>query len=138
MGQVIQNIVLNASDAMPGGGTVKISAVNMGIPAGEKPSMPEGGKFVSIVIEDTGIGIPEKYLTQIFDPYFSTKQKGSGLGLATSYSIIRNQWWSDRRCIRTGPGHYFFHLRACLLSRIGACSARGLRGTARRKDPSYG
>ncbi len=90
MGQVIQNIVLNASEAMPGGGTVKISAVNMDIPAGERPSMPEGGKFVRIVIEDKGVGIPGKYLTQIFDPYFSTKQKGSGLGLATSYSIIRN------------------------------------------------
>ncbi|MDA8239009.1 MAG: ATP-binding protein [Nitrospiraceae bacterium] len=90
MGQVIQNIVLNASEAMPGGGTVTISAGNMDIPAGEKPSMPEGGKFVRIVIEDKGIGIPEKYLTQIFDPYFTTKQKGSGLGLATSYSIIRN------------------------------------------------
>jgi two-component system cell cycle sensor histidine kinase/response regulator CckA len=90
IGQVIQNIVLNASEAMPGGGTVTISAGNADIPAGEKPSMPEGGKFVRIAIEDTGVGIPEKYLPQIFDPYFTTKQKGSGLGLATSYSIIRN------------------------------------------------
>ncbi len=90
IGQVIQNIVLNASEAMPAGGTVTISAGNMDIPAGEKPSMPEGGKFVRIVVKDTGIGIPEKYLTQIFDPYFTTKQKGSGLGLATSHSIIRN------------------------------------------------
>jgi PAS domain S-box-containing protein len=51
---------------------------------------PEGGRFVRISIVDSGIDIPEQNLERIFDPYFTTKQKGSGLGLATSYSIIRN------------------------------------------------
>ena len=90
IGQVIQNIVLNANEAMPDGGTVEISAKNTDIPKGNKPLLPEGGKFVQIVIKDSGMGIPEQYLSRIFDPYFSSKQKGSGLGLATSYSIVRN------------------------------------------------
>ena len=51
--------------------------------------MPEG-KYVKLAITDQGIGIPSQYLDKIFEPYFSTKQKGSGLGLATAYSIINN------------------------------------------------
>jgi CheY-like chemotaxis protein len=53
------------------------------------PGCLKKGKFVKIVISDNGIGIPEEHVDKIFDPYFTTKQKGSGLGLATSYSIIR-------------------------------------------------
>lgn len=86
--QVIQNIVLNASEAMPGGGTVGISVTNLELEKGSK--LPEGGKFLRISISDAGIGIPEQYISKIFDPYFTTKQTGSGLGLATSYSIVRN------------------------------------------------
>ena len=52
--------------------------------------LPGDGKFVSIVIEDSGTGIPRQHISRIFDPYFTTKQRGSGLGLATSYSIIKN------------------------------------------------
>jgi two-component system cell cycle sensor histidine kinase/response regulator CckA len=52
--------------------------------------LSERGRFVRIVLQDTGIGIPEQNLSRIFDPYFTTKQKGNGLGLATSYSIIKN------------------------------------------------
>ncbi len=88
--QVVQNIVLNASEAMPDGGTVEINITNAEIPKAIKPSLPDGGKFIRLEIRDSGIGIPEHYLPKIFDPYFTTKQKGSGLGLATSYSIIRN------------------------------------------------
>jgi PAS domain S-box-containing protein len=90
IGQVIQNIVLNADEAMPAGGTVDILAENVEIPSGSNMHLPNGGKFIKIVIKDTGVGIPEKHLQKIFDPYFTTKQKGSGLGLATSYSIVRN------------------------------------------------
>jgi PAS domain S-box-containing protein len=90
MGQVIQNIVLNADQAMPLGGRVAISARNL--PASETASHPglESRDYVVIGIEDQGVGIPQAYLDKIFDPYFTTKEKGSGLGLATSYSIIRN------------------------------------------------
>ena len=86
IGQVIQNIVLNAHDAMPQGGTISISAANV---LQSMPSSPKK-RFVRITISDTGHGIPEDHLKKIFDPYFTTKQKGSGLGLATAYSIIRN------------------------------------------------
>lgn len=87
--QVIHNIILNACEAMPEGGAVVISAGNMDVPPGDA-LLPKGGRFVKISVKDSGIGIPKHYLHRIFDPYFTTKQKGSGLGLATSYSIIRN------------------------------------------------
>lgn len=93
--QVVQNIVLNASEAMPDGGPVDIRIRNVrarsGLPGQEKSSGRAGeGRSISIVIEDSGAGIPGQHLSRIFDPYFTTKQKGSGLGLATSYSIIKN------------------------------------------------
>lgn len=87
--QVIQNIVLNADQSMLEGGQVVITAKN--IRATEKSyqhQLPEG-VYIEINIMDSGVGIPEKYIGKIFDPYFTTKDKGSGLGLATSYSIIK-------------------------------------------------
>ncbi len=90
LAQVIQNIVLNANDAMAGRGTITISVRNIDIPPRSNPGLPDGGQFVRIDIQDTGTGISEQNKTKIFDPYFTTKQKGSGLGLATSYSIIKN------------------------------------------------
>ncbi len=90
IGQVIQNLVLNAEQAMPMGGTITVAARNVSSrQEGLPPSLQEG-KYVEIAIRDSGIGIPETYLPKIFDPYFTTKDKGSGLGLATSYSIIKN------------------------------------------------
>lgn len=85
--QVIQNIVLNAQEAMPIGGTISIQAYNAMINPGEFPEVKEG-RFVKIYIRDTGVGIPKKILPHLFDPFFTTKQKGSGLGLATAYSIV--------------------------------------------------
>ena len=90
LAQVIQNIVINANEAMSGRGTVNISVANRDIAAGTISGLPEGGRFVSIAVQDSGAGIPRENLDRIFDPYFTTKKKGSGLGLATSYSIIRN------------------------------------------------
>jgi two-component system, cell cycle sensor histidine kinase and response regulator CckA len=88
--QVVQNIVLNASQAMPLGGPVTVTARNA--PAGDA-ALPIGlpaGDFVLVSVEDAGPGIPEAHLARVFDPYFTTKEKGSGLGLATSYSIVRS------------------------------------------------
>jgi len=90
LGQVIQNIVLNADQAMPLGGVVKIAARNAAAGEPNLPAQVVQGNYVVLTIADNGVGIPEKYLSKIFDPYFTTKEKGSGLGLATSYSIIRN------------------------------------------------
>lgn len=86
--QVIHNLVLNALQAMAEGGVLRVGAENATF--GEKgPLSLGGGKYVIIEIEDEGIGIPEKQLSRIFDPFFSTKEKGRGLGLTTSLSIIK-------------------------------------------------
>ncbi len=86
--QVMHNLVINAVQAMPAGGTLRVTYKNMTVPEGtELPLNP--GPYVRISLQDEGRGIPKEILTKIFDPYFSTKSKGSGLGLATSYSIIK-------------------------------------------------
>jgi CheY-like chemotaxis protein len=73
---------------MPQGGTVEVRCENLIIGAGEDLPVAEG-RYVRVSIRDQGIGIPQDHLQRIFDPYFTTKQKGSGLGLATAYSILR-------------------------------------------------
>ncbi len=88
IGQVISNIVINAQQAMPGGGRVSIGAENILIPENNSLAIPEG-QYVKITIKDSGYGIEENHLNRVFDPFFTTKQNGTGLGLATSYSIIR-------------------------------------------------
>jgi len=90
IGQVVQNIVLNADQAMPLGGKIVITAKNVLSSDSGLPQLLGEGRYIEISVQDNGIGISEKYLEKIFDPYFTTKEKGSGLGLATSYSIIRN------------------------------------------------
>lgn len=102
LGQVLQNIVLNADQSMPVGGTIKITAANLAPGAASLPPGLAWGNYVTIAIQDSGAGIPEQYLTKIFDPYFTTKEKGSGLGLATCYSIVRNH--SGMIDVRTKPG----------------------------------
>lgn len=88
IGQVVQNIVLNASQAMSGGGKVHIAAAN--VENEEAVSLHlDDEQYIQIKISDTGPGIPKENLEKIFDPYFSTKKEGSGLGLATSFSIIK-------------------------------------------------
>lgn len=77
--QAISNIIINAKEAMPDGGNIDIEVHNI---AKDNPQ-------VEIKIKDYGIGMPEKYLTKIFDPYFTTKKEGCGLGLAITYSIIK-------------------------------------------------
>ncbi len=88
IGQVIHNLVINAVQAMPDGGTLYVTCENATVQGGSiLPLKP--GPYVRISIQDEGIGIPDVILPKIFDPYFTTKPKGSGLGLATSYSIIK-------------------------------------------------
>ena len=85
--QAIGNIVLNACQAMPDGGTIHIQTENTPItPETASPLSP--GKYIKITVKDRGVGISEKNISRIFDPYFSTKQQGSGLGLAVTYSIV--------------------------------------------------
>ncbi len=86
--QVIQNIVLNANQAMPDGGTIDIKATNA-ILSDSNDYALAGGDYVKIEIRDSGTGIPQANLERIFDPYFTTKSDGHGLGLAIVYSIIK-------------------------------------------------
>lgn len=89
MNQIFNNLIINADQSMPDGGIITIRIENL-------PAAPKGNqakidrKYVKISIIDHGAGISKENLQKIFDPYFTTKQKGSGLGLAVVYSIIRN------------------------------------------------
>ena len=110
VGHVIHNMVLNAREAMPEGGTITLRAENVVVRPNEGLPLNEGD-YVRISIEDRGIGIQEGNLARIFDPYFSTKQrgaqKGMGLGLTTSYSIVRNHGGSIKVTSRVGVGTIF-------------------------------
>ncbi len=88
MAQVIDNIIINAQQAMPGGGTIFISAHGIECRK-DVPARIRKGKYCRISIRDHGPGIPAKQLKRIFDPFFTTKEKGSGLGLAICHSIIQ-------------------------------------------------
>ncbi|HRE82709.1 MAG TPA: PAS domain S-box protein, partial [Opitutaceae bacterium] len=90
IGQVVQNLVINAVQAMPNGGKLVIVMHNDASPSGAaKANARPGARFIRISITDTGSGIRPEHIGRIFDPYFTTKQSGSGLGLATVYSIVR-------------------------------------------------
>lgn len=88
MSQVIDNIVRNAQQAMPSGGMIRISLRNVTLKEKEIALLPHGD-YIKICITDQGKGIPPELLGKIFDPFFSTKEMGSGLGLTTCYSIIQ-------------------------------------------------
>ena len=77
LGQALLNLALNACQAMPDGGTLKIACR-----AGSR-------RTVEVDVEDTGVGIPPEHLGRIFDLYFTTKEKGSGIGLSMVYRIVQ-------------------------------------------------
>ncbi|MEJ2033876.1 MAG: PAS domain S-box protein, partial [Deltaproteobacteria bacterium] len=86
--QVLSNLAINADQAMPEGGTLKVTVRNETLVRKNPTDLPEG-RYIRIEIADQGIGIPQKYHGKIFDPYFTTKENGSGLGLSIAYSIIK-------------------------------------------------
>ena len=91
MEQVVHNMIVNAVQAMPKGGTIRVSCANL--PETEavlSQLLPGTPRAVRLVVEDEGIGIPPENLHRLFDPYFSTRPGGTGLGLATVYSIVRD------------------------------------------------
>ncbi|KAF0144003.1 MAG: PAS domain S-box [Nitrospirae bacterium] len=106
--QVIQNIVLNADQAMPQGGVVMLRAKNIEMPGYSNMLPLARGRYVEVAIQDNGIGIPEELMPKIFDPYFTTKQKGSGLGLATSFSIVKNHGGMIHVKSEPGKGSTFY------------------------------
>jgi PAS domain S-box-containing protein len=101
--QVIQNIVLNAKQAMPEGGKIQIICANAeGVTETALPPEMRQGRFVRISIKDSGSGIAAEIIDQIFDPFFSTKPEGSGLGLAICHSvIIKHDGWI---AVQSAPG----------------------------------
>jgi len=86
--QVINNIVLNAMQAMPEGGKIEVRAENVEFTSGFLPPLT-AGKYLKISIRDTGTGIKPEHLPRIFDPYFTTRKHARGLGLASAYSVVR-------------------------------------------------
>ena len=86
---VLMNLVVNARDAMPDGGTLTIKTENVTIPPGDQDILP--GDYILLSVADTGVGIPEHVIGQIFEPFFTTKAvgHGTGLGLATCYGIVK-------------------------------------------------
>jgi two-component system cell cycle sensor histidine kinase/response regulator CckA len=87
--QVISNLVINADQAMPEGGVIRITATNISIGPSRIDGVVVEGKYIKISISDSGVGMPREHLQRIFDPYFTTRKSGSGLGLAIVYSIVK-------------------------------------------------
>ena len=85
--QVLDNLIANSKDAMPDGGTLEITAQNVVLQEGDHPAVGTG-RYVRLSMHDQGVGIPSENISKIFEPYFTTKSKGAGLGLAVVYSVI--------------------------------------------------
>jgi PAS domain S-box-containing protein len=103
--QVISNLVINSQQAMPGGGMITVKANNITLDHGmvKNGVFLAKGDYVALSIRDNGVGISPEHVSKVFDPYFTTKPRGSGLGLATSYSIIKNH--EGHIAVESKPGH---------------------------------
>ena len=110
--QVIQNLVINADHAMPDGGTIAISAQNFTLSPASGLPITEGS-YVKISIQDNGPGIPPENLPKIFDPYFTTKKEGSGLGLSIVHSIVHNHDGHIEVDSLPGQRHNISYLFSC-------------------------
>jgi two-component system cell cycle sensor histidine kinase/response regulator CckA len=106
IGQVLHNLLINAAQAMPQGGVVRVAAENRSFGPGGSPPLAEG-RYVVIAIRDQGQGIALEYLEKVFDPYFTTKDTGTGLGLTSAYSIVRKHDGDIRVSSRVGGGTTF-------------------------------
>lgn len=105
--QAIQNLLANAEQSMPQGGVIRIAAQNKNLE--EEHSLPlERGKYVELLLADQGVGISEEHLHKIFDPYFTTKSRRSGLGLTIAYSIVKNHKGYIRVESKRGQGTSFY------------------------------
>jgi two-component system cell cycle sensor histidine kinase/response regulator CckA len=109
--QVIINLVVNASDAMPNGGVIAIETADLELdePLREGNSTLDAGRYVALVIKDNGSGMDESTLAHIFEPFFSTKgaDKGTGLGLSTVYGIVEESGGSIKVESRPNEGTKF-------------------------------
>jgi len=104
--QVILSLARNAVQAMPRGGEIHLVLANEEIQAGDIPGLA-AGRFVCVALTDTGEGIPAGQLARIFEPYFSTRKGGHGLGLATVHSIVKKHGGAVRVQSTSGSGTTF-------------------------------
>jgi signal transduction histidine kinase/ActR/RegA family two-component response regulator len=101
--QVVSNLVINADEASPEGGSLHVSMRNVEITPADT-SILELGRYVSVSVRDEGAGISASERAKVFDPFFSTKASGSGLGLATSYAIVAKHGGAIRLESELGVG----------------------------------
>lgn len=128
--QVFHNVLLNARQALAEGGVVEVRAENVAIEEGVM--FIRAGKYVRIVIRDNGCGIPAEILPKIFDPYFTTKDSGSGLGLATAYSIVNKHHGHIGADSTVDQGTTFYiHLPASEMSPVAQPATVVRKGTGR-------
>jgi signal transduction histidine kinase/CheY-like chemotaxis protein len=112
LSQVLHNLLLNAVQAMPDGGELRVRAVNETLGTDNRCQLPSGS-YLRIAVEDRGYGIPQENLDRIFDPYFTTKSQGSGMGLASVYSIVKRHGGAVEVSSTLGVGTRFvIHLPA--------------------------
>lgn len=131
--RVVSNLALNAQQAMPEGGIIGITAENVVVDNDSLIPLA-ADNYIKISIEDSGIGIPEKNLSKIFDPYFTTKQKGSGLGLPISYSIIKRHGGYISAVSKLGYGStFYFYLPATSKKQtlVFPCATESIMGRGR-------
>lgn len=108
IGQALQNLFINALQAMPNGGELTVNAENFSVEDATSRLALQSGRYVKISIGDTGCGIPHENIGKIFDPYFTTKPKGSGIGLATAYSVIKRHGGAIEVSSEVNVGTTFF------------------------------
>lgn len=104
--QVIHNLVLNGIQAMPAGGELTVTCANEKLTAANQFSLAPG-PYVRISVQDQGTGIPAQEISRIFTPYFTSKQQGSGLGLASAWSIVKKHDGHIDVSSRPGEGSLF-------------------------------
>jgi len=86
--QVISNLIINAAQASPDGGSIQVNIINTEINEHEQQGLA-AGNYIKVTISDEGVGIDKRNVDKIFDPYFTTKAAGNGLGLSVVHSIIK-------------------------------------------------
>ena len=129
--QVFSNLSINANHAMPEGGHLFISTENITLPNTNEQSLAPGD-YVKIIFRDEGVGMGPDIIDQIFDPYFTTKETGNGLGLATTYSIIHKHVGNISVVSKLGVGSIFTIILPA--TRIKSKSQKLDRATLSKRD----
>lgn len=120
--QVVQNLVKNAQEAMANGGDIVVGAANVELKGNIELPL-QAGRYVTVYVEDQGEGIPVRHLAKIFDPYFTTKKSGTGLGLAVCFSIIQKH--GGHLMVESGPGKTVFRFYLPAVS-VGQVATKAL------------